>query len=160
VDILIDKPARIRGYALHRMVAEYMQGRPALWADEGAHLRIRPADAALPEFAAGKLLAFTTKTCVSISAGHKHRYLPLCDWQGRRQWLEKRAVRLGFEVVSVHVTPGMESIETHDGRRFSIDATDFTGLLRVTDSKAFEQCLCNGVGRVGKAFGLNLLIVQ
>jgi hypothetical protein len=30
MDILIDKPPRIRGYALHRIVEQYRQGKPAL----------------------------------------------------------------------------------------------------------------------------------
>jgi hypothetical protein len=60
MDILIDKPARIQGYALHRMVEQYQQGRPALWADEGTQLRIRPRDAEPPRYETGKLLGFTT----------------------------------------------------------------------------------------------------
>lgn len=160
MDILIDKPPRIRGYALHRIVEQYRQGKPALWADEGQQVRIRPEEAVPPEYPIGKLLAFTVTACVSFSAGHKHRYLPLDDWRGRRVWLERHAQKNGFEVLGVHVSPGMQKVETHDGRRFTVDATEFTGLLRVTDPNAFGRCLTKGVGRVGKAFGLNLLIVQ
>lgn len=158
MDILIDKPPRIKGYALHRMVAEHQQGRPALWADEGTQLRIRPRDASPPVYEPGKLLAFTTKACVAF--GSRHRYLPVEDWRGRREWMTARATRLGFELVALHVRGGMETVEAHDGRRFTVDATEFTGLLRVTDSAAFAQCLLHGIGKVGKAFGLNLLVVQ
>lgn len=160
MDILIDKPARVRGYALHRIVEQFRQGRPALWADEGHQVRIRPEEATPPVYEAGRLLAFTTVACVASSAGHKHRYLPLADWRGRRGWLDNQGARHGFELVGVHVTPGMQEVQTHDGRRFTVDATEFTGLLRVTDPDAFGRCLVRGVGRVGKAFGLNLLIVQ
>lgn len=38
MDIVIDKPARVQGYALHRIVAQYCQGKSALWADEGAQV--------------------------------------------------------------------------------------------------------------------------
>lgn len=158
MDILIDKPARLRGYALHRLVEQYQQGKPALWVDEGDKLRIRPRDITPPFYEQGTLLGFMTKACVAF--GNKHRYLPLDDWRGRRQWLERQGARRGFEVIGVHVKGGMERVETHDGRSFTIDATEFTGLLRVTDSDAFGQCLVNGVGKVGKAFGLNLLLVQ
>jgi hypothetical protein len=54
----------------------------------------------------------------------------------------------------------MQKIESHDGRKFRLDATDFTGLLRVTDPEKFSKALLDGIGVVGKAFGLNLLIVQ
>lgn len=160
MDIVIDKPARVRGYALHRIVEQFQQGKPALWADEGTQVRIRPVDAQPPTYEAGKLLAFTTTACVVTSTGRKHRYLPVNDWRGRREWLDKEGVKHGFEIVGVHVTGGMQQVDTHDGRRFTIDATEFTGLLQVTEPIAFARCLTKGIGRVGKAFGLNLLIVQ
>jgi hypothetical protein len=160
VDLLINKPASVRGYALHRLVAEYLQGRPALWADEGGQVRIRPRDATPPAYVAGTLLGFTVRACVSHSTKNRHHYLPVGDWRGRRTWLEAKAAPNGFEVVAVHVSGDMALIEAHDGRRFTVDATDFTGLLRVTDPQAFSRCLVTGVGKVGKAFGLGLLIVQ
>jgi hypothetical protein len=160
MDVLIDKPPRLRGYALHRIVEQYLGGKPGLWADEGTQLRIRPRDAVPPSYELGKLLAFTTTACVAFRDGRSHKYLPLADWRGRRDWFHKQAVRHGFEVVGLHVSGGMQQVETHDGRKFSVDATEFTGLLRVVDPSAFGQCLVNGVGRVGKAFGLNMLIVQ
>lgn len=160
MDILIDKPPRLKGYALHRLVEQYQQGRPALWADEGQQLRIRPRDAQAPLFEVSKLLGFATTACVVPSTHAKHKYLPLNDWRGRREWLEKQAAKNGFELVGVHVSPGMRRIETHDGRSFTIDATEFTGILKVTEPERFAACLVKGLGRVGKAFGLNLLVVQ
>lgn len=160
MDIVIDKPPMVRGYALHRIVDQYRRGKPALWADEGKQVRIRPDDAVPPEYPVDKLLAFTTTACVSFASGHKHRYLPLEDWRGRKVWLEKQAQKHGFEIVGVHVSSGMQEVQTHDGREFTLDATEFTGLLRVTDTAAFGKCLVKGIGKVGKAFGLNLLIVE
>lgn len=160
MDIVIDKPANLRGYALHRIVEQYQNGVPALWADEGAQLRIRPTSSTPPVYEEGKLLGFTVAACVEFKSGGKHRYLPLSDWQGRREWFLKKAAKHGFEVVGIHVSPKMRNIETHDGRTFRIDATEFVGLLRVIDSGRFGTCLVSGVGKVGKAFGLNLLIVQ
>ncbi len=160
MDIVIDKPSRIRGYALHRIVEQLQQGKPALWADEVSQVRIRPHDAVPPQYEVGKLLAFTTTACVAFSSGHKHKYLPLADWRGRKMWLDKQAQKHGFELLGVHVSGGMQEVETHDRRKFTIDATEFTGLLRVLDPAAFANCLVKGIGKVGKAFGLNLLIVQ
>ncbi len=160
MDQVIDKPPRIRGYALHRMVAELHNGKAALFADEGTSIRIRPPDASPPVFEVGKVIAFTTTACVALRERRRHKYLPLADWRGRRAWFELEAAKGGFEVLAVHVSPGMQKIETHDDRRFSIDATEFTGVLRVIDSDAFGRCLVRGVGRVGKAFGLGLLVIN
>lgn len=160
MDILIDKPARVRGYALHRIVEQYQQGQPALWADEGAQLRIRPKNAAPPEYEAGTLLGFTVTACASYKHHGKHRYYPVADWRSRKAWLERKAERHGFEILGVHVEPGITKVEAHDGRTFSLDSTQFTGLLRVTDPASFAQVLVQGIGATGSAFGLNLLIVQ
>lgn len=160
MDIVIDKPARLSAYALHRIVEQYQQGNPALWADEGAQLRIRPQDAEVPAYPQGQLLAFAVIACVALRDGRKHRYLPVPDWRGRRAWFEKEASKHGFQLIGVHVKGTMQKVETHDGRRFALDATEFTGLLRVTDSQAFAQCLRKGIGRVSKAFGLGMLIVR
>lgn len=160
MDILIDKPARVRGYALHRLVEQHQNGVSALWADEGQQVRIRPRNQDAPSFEVGKIIGFTVKACVAFSSGNKHKYLPTDDWRGRRQWLEKRATKCGFEVVGVHVSGGMQPIETHDGRRFTVDATEFTGLLKVTDLTAFQNCYLNGISKVGKAFGLNMIVID
>ncbi len=160
MDILIDKPPRIRGYALHRLVEQYQRGAPALWADEGQQVRIRPRNQEPPPLAVGKLFGFTVTACVAYSSGNKHKYLPITDWRGRKRWLEERAAKCGFEVVGVHVSGGMQTIETHDGRRFTVDATEFTGLLKITDLLAFQHCYVNGISKVGKAFGLNMMVID
>ena len=46
-----------------------------------------------------------------------------------------------------------------NGRKFWIDATQFTGILKVKDSSKFALALAHGIGRVGKAFGLGMLII-
>ncbi len=160
MDILIDKPARLRGYALHRLVEQYLQGRPGLWADEGKQVRIRYRDGDVPEFEVERIIGFTVRACVAYGSGNKHKYLPIDDWRGRRTWLDKQAVKYGFETVGVHISGGIERVITHDGREFSIDATEFTGLLKIKDVQAFQQCYLNGLGKVGKAFGLNMIIIE
>ena len=160
MDILIDKPASVRSYALHRLVEQYQQGKPALWADEGSRVRVRPRAAESPEFTLDKIIGFTVKACVAYSSGNKHVYLPTADWRGRKDWLTQRAAKHGFEVVGVHVSGGMESVQTHDGRKFTVDATEFTGLLKVTDIAAFSHCYMNGLSKVGKAFGLNMIVID
>ena len=158
MDTLISKPIQMQGYALHRLVAQHQNGVPALWRDEGDVVRIRPRDARPPTYVTEQLLGFVTVACVAF--GRKHRYLPLADWRGRKAWLEAQGVKHGFSVVGVHVEAGMQTVTTHDGRNFTIDATQFTGLLRTTNIPQFNDGLLNGIGKVGKAFGLNLLVVH
>ena len=139
MDTVIDKPARIRGYPLHRMVEQLQQGVPALWVDEGSQLRIRPKKAEAPVYETGKLLGFNVTACVSFKCHGRHRYLPLDDWRGRKAWLEKQADKHGFQVVGVHVEPKMQTVEPHDGRKFRLDAS---GQHRDPDSK--ERVLATG----------------
>ena len=60
VDTLISKPIQLRGYALHRLVAQHQNGAPALWRDEGDTVRIRSRDACPPTYATVQLLGFVT----------------------------------------------------------------------------------------------------
>ena len=160
MDILIQKPPSVRGYALHRLVEQHQQGVPALWSNEGHQVRIRPRDGDMPTIELNKVIGFTVKACVAYSSGNKHKYLPTGDWRGRKKWLEERAAKYGFELIGVHVSGGLQPIETHDGRRFTVDATEFTGLLKVVELPAFQNCYLNGISKVGKAFGLNMIVID
>lgn len=161
MDILIDKPAHLKGYALHRIVEQHQAGNPALWADEGSQLRIRPRDAEATVYDEGKLLGFSLTACVALRDKDKrHQCLPVSDWRGRKEWFEKQADKHGFEIIGVHIEGQMQKVEAHANRHFSIDATQFAGLLRVTDPVAFSNVMQNGVGRVGRAFGMGMLVVS
>ncbi len=108
----------------------------------------------------GKLVGFSVTACVAYSSGNRHKYLPTSDWRGRKRWLEERAIKCGFAVVGVHVSGGMQTVDAHDGRRFTVDATEFIGLLKITDISAFRYCYLNGIAKVGKAFGLNMIVLD
>ena len=155
MDLVIDKPASVQGYALHRIVEQ--TGGDALWAETDKQLIVRKRMAAQPGYEAGKLLVFDVTACVSF--GRKHKYYHAHDWRSRRDWFHKQASKQGFDVLGVTVTGGRKLVEK-TGSRFTVDATRFVGLLKVTDTEAFSGCLINGLGRVGKAFGLGLLIVN
>ncbi|MEY4351706.1 MAG: hypothetical protein RL078_1785 [Bacteroidota bacterium] len=160
MDIFIEKPLKVRGYDLHRLVEQHQQGVKALWVDEGRHVRIRPRNAEVPQMPFEKILGFTVKACVAYSSGNKHKYLPTSDWRGRRRWLEERSKKCGFEIIGVHVSGGMQVIDKQDGTRFTVDSTEFTGLLKITNLDAFQHCYLNGISKVGKAFGLNMIIIE
>jgi hypothetical protein len=57
------------------------------------------------------------------------------------------------------VQGGRETVADGQGRQFWIDASRFTGVLKVTDSEAFALALAKGIGRVGKAFGMGMLVI-
>ena len=44
-------------------------------------------------------------------------------------------------------------------RRFTVDQTDFTGVLTVTDAEKFNAAVANGIGNKARAFGFGLLII-
>lgn len=61
--------------------------------------------------------------------------------------------------MALHVSGDREDVIASNGRKFWIDATQFTGILKVKDSSKFALALAQGIGRVGKAFGLGMLII-
>lgn len=165
MDHTIPKSPVTLGYPLHRMVAELTKGEPALFSDQGEHLLIRtarpitPSAKALPTLNTGDITVFELKACVATRTGGKNIYPDRHDWQTRRAWLEKQGIKDGFEVMAAHVTGDRIQIQAAGGRRFWIDASHFTGVLKVTDGATFANTLTQGIGRVGKAFGMGLLII-
>lgn len=164
-EFTIKKPASISGYPVHRAVAALTQGAPHTWRDNGETLTIRtaaPLDAEgtdLPEVPVGELRLFSLRACVASKVRGRHVYPPRGDHAARQAWLGKQGLRHGFEVVAVHCTSDIATVADQAGRNFTLDATDFTGVLKVTDSAAFQTALRAGVGSTGKAFGFSLLSI-
>jgi hypothetical protein len=149
-DTLITKPDTLTGHALHRVAAGIAPG--ALHLDEGSHLRVRaelPAD----------LRAFTLRASVCTRVGGRNVYPHSANWQARHEWLEREGERHGFSLLTQHSTSGRLPIRDGRGRDFVIDATDFVGVLKVTDPVKFAAVLERGVGRIGRAWGLGMLCV-
>lgn len=161
----IKKPTSLSGYPIHRMVAALTHGAPHLWRDNGDTLTIRTAaaldaeGAALPEVPVGELRLFSLRASVASKVRGRHIYPPRGDHAARQAWLGKQGLRHGFEVVAVHCTSDIARVSDPSGRNFTLDATDFTGVLKVTDADAFQAALRAGVGSTGKAFGFSLLSI-
>jgi hypothetical protein len=161
----VKKPRSIEGYPVHRAVAALAQGTAHLWRDNGETLTIRTtanlgADGVdLPTVQAGELRLFNLRASVSSKIKGRHIYPPQGDHKVRQAWLARQALRHGFEVISVHCTSEMARVADQSGRDFRLDATDFTGVLKVTNTIAFESALRSGVGSTGKAFGFSLLTI-
>ena len=165
IDHRIPKPDRVVGYQLHRMVAELVEGHSALFADQGDHLIVRtdkPITANgrtvnIPEVNA--VIAFELKACVAARKGGKNIYPEIHDWRVRRSWLDVEGEKGGFELLALHANADRHDVVASGGRKFWIDATQFTGVLKVVDTTKFSLALANGIGRVGKAFGMGMLVI-
>jgi hypothetical protein len=164
-DYSLNKPATLSGYPIHRMVAALTHGAPHLWRDNGDTLTIRTSAAldapglALPEVPVGELRLFSLRACVASKVRGRHIYPARGDHEARQTWLRKQGLRHGFELVAVHCTSDTARVADQSGRNFTLDATDFTGVLKVTDAAAFQAALRAGVGSTGKAFGFGLLSI-
>jgi len=161
----INKPANLKGYALHRMVAGLTKGGAAIFSDEGDTLLLRTdrklkADSRavkIPEV--GSLSAFGLRACVSKKRKGRHLYYPTNNWRARHDWLSQRGANNGFEILTVHSWSRITTID--DGvKKFTLDQTDFTGILRVVDKKLFKYGLINGIGSTAKTFGFGMLIIE
>lgn len=149
-DTLIAKPESLTGHALHRVAAGLAPG--ALHRDEGDHVRIRAALSA-------DLRAFTLRASVCVRVRGRNVYPHSSDWQARHDWLEREAERNGFAILTQHCSSGRQRIRDGRGRNFVIDASDFVGVLKITDADKFAVALTRGIGRIGRAWGLGMLCV-
>lgn len=164
-EFIVKKPRPIRGYPIHRAVAALTNGAPHTWRDNGETLTIRTtatleADGTdLPEVQLGELRMFSLRACVGSKVRGRHVYPARGDHHARQVWLGKQGMRHGFEVVAVHCTSDTTRVSDQSGRDFALDATDFTGVLKITDVAAFQSALRTGVGAIARAFGFSLLSI-
>lgn len=158
----ITKPTPVRGYQLHALVQTLTNGASPLFADRGDRIIVR-TDAALPfpdrpipQLKEGEIAAFALDACVCKKTRGKRSYYPTSNLKSRKEWLRSKAATAGFEIVTIHVSPAILTIDDSKERKFTVDNTTFTGVLRVKDAAAFNHALVNGIGSA-KAFGLGLL---
>ena len=164
MDFVLPKPPSVRGYALHRVATGLTQGEKVLFADCGDPLHLRtdkPLELAaqtVRTVRAGDIVGFELRACVGSKIKGKHRYFHTADWRSRHQWLERQGERHGFTIITVHCTAQMLPVEAGT-RRFTVDQTDFTGVLKVTDANKFSAAVTHGIGNKAKAFGFGMLII-
>lgn len=165
VDYVLPKPQSAGGYSLHRIVEGLTGGARPLFADMGDRLLVRSAApikgvATVPvrELAVGDMATFQLRASVSKKTRGKRSYYPTGDWSARHDWLRRQGERHGFDVLTVHCTADFAKIEK-TGQRFTVDRTDFTGVLKVTDAEKFSAALRNGISGCSKAFGYGMLLI-
>jgi len=164
MDFVMQKPPTMRGYSLHRIAAGLADGEKVLFADCGDHLLLRtrkPLDVeqrSVRAITSGVIIGFELRACVGKKVKGKHRYFPISDWRSRHEWLERQGEVHGFTIITVHCTAEMQTVSAGE-RKFIIDQTDFTGVLKVTDVECFNNAVANGVGNKAKAFGFGMLVI-
>jgi len=165
LDHVIPKPARVAGYMLHQLAEAMTDGARPLFVDRGDHLVVRTDKAITPNPTPtraaqnGEVIAFELRACVAKKNKGHPIYFPLGDWRARHEWLNRKAGQSGFEVLALRSTTAMAKI-AKAGRTFTIDQTDFVGVLRVNDVALFEIAMTKGVGSVGRAFGFGMLHIN
>jgi hypothetical protein len=165
LDHTITKSLSIEACAVHRMVAELCSGSTYQFLDRGESVIVRTT----------KNISANGKPVISPDEGTEHVfflrasvagrrkktniYPASANWRYRKTWLEQQGDKSGFDVLDVHVKSRHIKIEDRSGRRFSIDCSDFTGVLRVIHKRKLTETLHNGIGRIGQVFGIGMLII-
>ena len=117
---------------------------------------LRAEDVVAP--ANGSLCVFSLDACVEKKRTRGFSHYPVHhDRKSREDWLLRKAEAAGVEILDVAIAAGMLHDTKQSGEPIVMDATKFTGVLRVTDAEKLRVALAGGVGRKGKAFGLGLL---
>lgn len=161
-DYVVPKPASARGYALHRMAEGLTGGGRPLFTDFGNHMLLRTEQQIDAEqrplrmVKHGEIVGFELRACVSTKVKGRHRYFRTTDWRSRHEWLARQGERHGFEVITAHCEAAMVIVKKTE-RQFTVDQTDFTGVLKVTDESKFTQAIATGVGSTARAFGFGML---
>ena len=161
-DYVVPKPTTVRGYSLHRIAEGLTGGGRPLFTDFGDHMVLRterPVDAPqrpARDVSQGDIVGFELRACVGTKVKGKHRYFPVSDWRSRHEWLARQGQRHGFELITVHCTATCANVKK-GGREFTVDQTDFTGVLKVTDDAKFKQGMAGGIGSKARAFGFGMI---
>lgn len=165
LDHVIPKPPTLKGYDLHRLVQELTEGESPLFSDMGDTLIVRTekpiTDKGTPlrSISTGDIVGFELRACVSRKIKGRHIYYPVADWRSRHGWLKKQGERHGFEPLSVNCHVSQAKVDDGKHRSFTVDQTDFVGVLRVTDISKFNAAVANGIGSTAKAFGFGMLVI-
>ena len=133
IDHTISKPGTLRGYALHRLVQGLTSDKSALFVDMGDKILVRTqkgiTTSGIPirVCSFGDVLAFELRASVGRKRKGKHIYFPLADWRSRHEWLSRQGTLKGFEILSLHSSSSIAKIDDGNGRKFTLDQTDFVG---------------------------------
>jgi hypothetical protein len=157
MEYVLDKPPGISGYDNHRIVAGLTSGKPATWHDAGDHLVIRTEKkldlvGQTRTFTQGEVIAFQLRASCGKKVQGKHKYFHTSDWRSRHEWLRRKGVLNGFEVITVHCRAEIRRL-----KNYTVDETNFTGVLKVTDPVEFGKAVLKGIGSTAGFVGFGFI---
>jgi CRISPR-associated protein Cas6/Cse3/CasE subtype I-E len=165
LDHTIPKPPTLNGYQLHQMVLGLTDGGNPQFVDMGDKAIIRTENkitdvGVLPrQCATGDIVGFELRACIAKKTKGRRSYYPTKDWRVRHAWLRKQGERFGFEPLTITCHPQHAVIDDKKGRRFTVDQSDFVGVLKVEDETLFNKAIKRGIGSTSKAFGFGMLLL-
>lgn len=162
----IPKQKAMDPYQAHRVVSGLFNDGKSLFCDCGEYLQVRSAQSAVSGYEPTMLeipslndIIFTElRACCFVSSGGKKHFLKQGDWKARHDWLERKGLRNGFTALTITCQSKMMRVPKPGGA-FSLDCTDFTACLKVTEAAKFAAALREGIGSKGRAFGFGMLIL-
>jgi len=86
---------------------------------------------------------------------------PLSSREDLLAWLERKASQHGFSIIpdEIRTIPRLRQPFVKEGKAGLHTATEFTGVLTVTDSELIRQAFASGIGSA-KAFGFGMLCLS
>lgn len=90
----------------------------------------------------------------------KRRKRPIFDSEERIAWCRRKAKENGFEIGQIaEIKKESFRVDKRGGRKpWTLDAYEYRLSARITDAKAFDDCLLNGLGRNG-SYGAGMIII-
>jgi len=162
-------PTKADTYKVHQAVYAITSGARIIYSHTPDAVRVRtdgevvePSAREVPPvaFSDGDALRFALVAAVTKrDLTGRRAFVPSTDLAYRRDWLAKRAAGWGFEIVSMDIRAEKEVFDKRNERkRFAVDRTEFTGVIRVIDANALREAMRRGVGWC-KFVGRGLIVV-
>jgi CRISPR system Cascade subunit CasE len=112
------------------------------------------------QFSIGNLYQFRLKANPSKRDKETRKTIGMFRREDQIAWLERKSAQHGFQTTGIDVIPVPKTYGTKakGTKPIQIHSVIFQGILQVTDSSSFVQCLREGIGR-GRSYGCGLLSI-
>jgi len=102
---------------------------------------------------------FMFKAKVNPTKTHKGKNVGLNSDQSQHEWLNRKAVLSGFNLLDVNIKRKYNMASKKKGMLQSFSVAEIEGVVQVTDSEKFTYMLENGMGRA-RAYGCGLFQIM
>ena len=167
-DYSIPKPDRMNPYEVHCLVEGLFKSDDTrnLFRDLGDAVLIRSSlkevggqgGSLVKNLEVGEIAFVELRASCFVTGGKNKYFLKQGDWKSRHVWLEKKGINNGFETLTITCHSKLLKIPKPHAE-FTLDRTDFTACVKVTDTEKFTTALQNGIGSKGRAFGFGMLVL-